>query len=139
MISNSGRLFHIDFGHFLGNFKSKLGIKRERAPFVFTPQMLSVIGGKDSQTFVNFQETCCKAYNLLRGVASSIIVPFILMKNAGIPELKAKKDIKYLEEMLHLGRSTQEAKKDFVREIKNALKTTTRQLDDMMHNLKHYT
>lgn len=28
MMTKSGHLFHIDFGHFLGNFKSKFGIKR---------------------------------------------------------------------------------------------------------------
>lgn len=28
MIKTSGHIFHIDFGHFLGNFKSKFGIKR---------------------------------------------------------------------------------------------------------------
>ena len=30
MLKKTGELFHIDFGHFLGNFKSKYGIKRER-------------------------------------------------------------------------------------------------------------
>ncbi len=33
----------IDFGHFLGNFKTKtvggIKVRRERAPFVFTPQV----------------------------------------------------------------------------------------------------
>ena len=36
-VTRAGNLFHIDFGHFLGNFKEKFGVKRERAPFVFTP------------------------------------------------------------------------------------------------------
>ena len=34
-------------GHFLGNFKKKFGIKRETAPFVFTPQFAAVLGGSD--------------------------------------------------------------------------------------------
>ena len=37
------QLFHIDFGHFLGNFKKKLGIKRERVPFVLTEDFTKVI------------------------------------------------------------------------------------------------
>lgn len=28
MLKKSGHLFHIDFGHILGNFKSKFGIER---------------------------------------------------------------------------------------------------------------
>lgn len=28
MMKRTGELFHIDFGHFLGNFKWKYGIKR---------------------------------------------------------------------------------------------------------------
>lgn len=43
MISETGHLFHIDFGHFLGNFKSKkvigIKIKREKTDFVFTNEM----------------------------------------------------------------------------------------------------
>ena len=38
-VRRQGNFFHIDFGHFLGNIKKKLGIKREKAPFIFTPQM----------------------------------------------------------------------------------------------------
>jgi phosphatidylinositol-4,5-bisphosphate 3-kinase len=40
MLTELGHLFHIDFGHFLGNFKTKLGFKRERAPFVFTEEVI---------------------------------------------------------------------------------------------------
>lgn len=39
MLTDTGHLFHIDFGHFLGNFKKKFGINRERAKFVFTEEV----------------------------------------------------------------------------------------------------
>ncbi len=55
MMTRDGRLFHIDFGHFLGNFKSKLGVKRERAPFVFTPHFSDVLGGPGAPRFVKFE------------------------------------------------------------------------------------
>lgn len=49
------QLVHIDFGHFLGNFKSKFGVKRERVPFVLTDDFIYIItkgGTKDSKEFI---------------------------------------------------------------------------------------
>ncbi len=43
MINEDGQIFHIDFGHFLGHFKKKFGINRERVPFVLTYDFLQVI------------------------------------------------------------------------------------------------
>ncbi len=43
MVNRDGKLFHIDFGHFLGHFKKKYGIKRERVPFVLTEDFAKVI------------------------------------------------------------------------------------------------
>lgn len=43
MVSKEGHIFHIDFGHFLGNFKKKFGIRRERVPFVLTEDLIKVI------------------------------------------------------------------------------------------------
>lgn len=45
------QLFHVDFGHILGNFKSKFGIKRERVPFILTYDFIHVIQeGKTGNT-----------------------------------------------------------------------------------------
>ena len=48
------QLFHIDFGHILGNFKSKFGVRRERVPFVLTDHFVHVISlgkGRDTNEF----------------------------------------------------------------------------------------
>nr|XP_028586853.1 phosphatidylinositol 4,5-bisphosphate 3-kinase catalytic subunit beta isoform isoform X2 [Podarcis muralis] len=51
MVRKNGQLFHIDFGHILGNFKSKFGIKRERVPFILTYDFIHVIQqGKTGNT-----------------------------------------------------------------------------------------
>ena len=42
-VNEDGQIFHIDFGHFLGHFKKKFGINRERVPFVLTEDFLNVI------------------------------------------------------------------------------------------------
>ena len=49
MVRKNGQLFHIDYGHILGHFKSKFGVKRERVPFVLTSDYVYVIkhGPKD--------------------------------------------------------------------------------------------
>lgn len=43
--TTEGNFLHIDFGHFLGNVKQKLGVKRERDPFVLTPEVAYFING----------------------------------------------------------------------------------------------
>jgi hypothetical protein len=45
MLCKSGHLFHIDFAHFLGNIMRFGAYKRERAPFVLTPDFVQVMGG----------------------------------------------------------------------------------------------
>ena len=44
--------FHIDFGHILGNFKSKFFIKRERTKFLLTPMMANVYSTEGKEEFL---------------------------------------------------------------------------------------
>ena len=141
MVTASGHLFHIDFGHFLGNFKSKFGINRERSPFVFTPEMAYVMRdtGNQKSTYPVFEKMCCEAYNILRTRANMFINMFILMVPAGMPELLDRRDIIYLREMLSLELSFDKADEKFIAEIKNSLNTVSRRIDNWIHNLKHKT
>ena len=71
MVTTSGNLFHIDFGHFLGNVKHfmvscsnvwhhrlvlsfKQKVKREWCPFVLTPDFIHVMGGEVRIIIVDF-------------------------------------------------------------------------------------
>ena len=48
MMRRNGQLFHIDFGHFLGNFKHKFGFRRERVPMILSSEFVDVIKARKS-------------------------------------------------------------------------------------------
>ena len=137
MLSAHGHLFHIDFGHFLGNFKSKFGIKRERAPFVFTPDFAYVLGDKGSADYDKFTKVCCQAYNVIRQHANEFVNLFQLMLSTGIPELQKAEDIDWLRECLLISKGEDEASRHFTDKIDVALKTRTTQLNNAVHILAH--
>jgi phosphatidylinositol-4,5-bisphosphate 3-kinase len=93
MLTDTGHLFHIDFGHFLGNFKTKFGIKRgfiinffilkERAKFVLTEEMAFVMGGREGDLFKKFQTDCTNAYNMVRKHGHFLINIFLMNLSAG--------------------------------------------------------
>uniref|UniRef100_A0A669CYY7 phosphatidylinositol-4,5-bisphosphate 3-kinase n=1 Tax=Oreochromis niloticus TaxID=8128 RepID=A0A669CYY7_ORENI len=100
MIRETGQLFHIDFGHFLGNFKRKLGINRERVPFILTYDFVHVIQQgrtNNSEKFERFREYCERAYKILCRNGTLFVNLFAMMKAAGLPELTSFKDIQYLK------------------------------------------
>lgn len=102
MIKKNGQLFHIDFGHILGHFKEKFGIRRERVPFVLTHDFEYVItkGQKIPSKFETFQSICEQAFLILRRHGSFIISLFAMMISTGLPELSCEKDLNYLRETL---------------------------------------
>uniref|UniRef100_H3CN55 Phosphatidylinositol 4,5-bisphosphate 3-kinase catalytic subunit gamma isoform n=1 Tax=Tetraodon nigroviridis TaxID=99883 RepID=H3CN55_TETNG len=113
MITESGNLFHIDFGHILGNYKSFMGISKEWVPFVLTPDFLYVMGTsgkKSSPNFQKFQNVCVKAYLTLRHHTNLLIILFSHFLFAGMPQLTSKEDIEYIREALTVGRSEDEAR-----------------------------
>ncbi len=129
----AGHLFHIDFGHFLGNYKSKFGIKRERAPFVFTPQYAAVIGDANSDRWNQYVRRCKAAYNVLRKNANLLINLFHMMLSTGIPELREEQDIAYLRTALSLDMSDEEAAKFIESLIYESLECKTTRVNDMVH------
>ncbi|XP_057354713.1 phosphatidylinositol 4,5-bisphosphate 3-kinase catalytic subunit beta isoform isoform X4 [Manis pentadactyla] len=140
MVKKTGQLFHIDFGHILGNFKSKFGIKRERVPFILTYDFIHVIQqGKTGNTekFGRFRQCCEDAYLILRRHGNLFITLFALMLTAGLPELTSVKDIQYLKDSLALGKSEEEALKQFKQKFDEALRESwTTKVNWMAHTVR---
>uniref|UniRef100_A0A673MW62 Phosphatidylinositol 4,5-bisphosphate 3-kinase catalytic subunit delta isoform-like n=1 Tax=Sinocyclocheilus rhinocerous TaxID=307959 RepID=A0A673MW62_9TELE len=138
MIRETGQLFHIDFGHFLGNFKSKFGINRERVPFILTYDFVHVIQEgrtNNSEKFERFRECCEQAYKILCRNGTLFVNLFALMKAAGLPELSSSKDIQYLKDSLALGKSEEEALKNFKVKFNEALRESWKtKVNWMMHS-----
>ncbi|XP_029643424.1 phosphatidylinositol 4,5-bisphosphate 3-kinase catalytic subunit beta isoform isoform X2 [Octopus sinensis] len=122
MIKTNGQLFHIDFGHILGNKKKKFGVRRERVPFVLTSHFVYVIKNGEGQNdnFQKFEENCQLAYMILRRRSHVLITLFNLMLQSGLPELSSDKDVEYLRKALALGASDQEASQQFRAKLKEA-------------------
>jgi phosphatidylinositol kinase/protein kinase (PI-3 family) len=124
MICRNGQLAHIDFGHFLGNFKSKFGVKRERVPFVLTDDFIYIItngGDRTSREFSRFKEICEDAFMKLRNHGSLFINLFSLMLSCEIPELTTPNDIYYIRDALCLSMSEEMALENFRKRMKEAI------------------
>ncbi|XP_026776867.3 phosphatidylinositol 4,5-bisphosphate 3-kinase catalytic subunit gamma isoform isoform X3 [Pangasianodon hypophthalmus] len=120
MITNQGNLFHIDFGHILGNTKSFLGVSRERVPFVLTPDFLYVMGRVNKHSslyFQRFKDTCIQAYLSLRNQSRLLVTLFSLMLLTGIPELSTAQDMRYLRNALQEDQNEEEARQHFLQQI----------------------
>ena len=89
-----------------------------------------------TENFRLFQKCCCDAYNLLRHNSNKIINLFLIMLSAGMPELQKKEEIRKLQDKLNLKSSDREAEKIFIREIKEAMTTFSRRVDNVAHNYK---
>ncbi|XP_066475481.1 phosphatidylinositol 4,5-bisphosphate 3-kinase catalytic subunit beta isoform [Tiliqua scincoides] len=140
MVRKNGQLFHVDFGHILGNFKSKFGIKRERVPFILTYDFIHVIQqGKTGNTekFGRFRQCCEEAYLILRRHGNLFITLFALMLTAGLPELTSVKDIQYLKDSLALGKNDEDALKQFKQKFDEALRESwTTKVNWMAHTVR---
>ena len=138
MVTKSGKLFHIDFAHFLGNI-IKFGVyKRERAPFVLTPEFAYVMGGEKSPGFANFKALACTIYNLLRKHSSIFISLFELMLFAGLTQLTSYDDLAYMKKsLLTAVSSDSEAYENFNKLIDESLSTKSTQLNFAIHIFAH--
>lgn len=132
MVQKDGHYFHIDFGHFMGNFKTKLGYQRENAPFHFSPACKTVL----QDCWEEFGDICVRAFNILRHNSKHLFTALTLMIGIGIPELTKPEDMEYMKNMLFLNLTDEEAGQKFLELIDTSLNSTKTLLNNIFHNLK---
>ena len=88
--------------------------------------------------FTEFESMCVKAFNILRKHSNLLTNLIVLMIPATMPELTERSHVEYLKNHLHLELSDYEAADRFIKEISECLHTISRQVDNFLHNVKHY-
>jgi len=112
-------------------------MKRETTPFVFTKEMLYVLGGAESSTFAKFVDICGTAFNILRKNAHLLSYMLLLMIPAGMPELRERRDLNHLIQSLELELTDEKAKKSFAEKVDLCLKDPFKRLDNTFHIIYH--
>ncbi|RHY89658.1 hypothetical protein DYB37_004484 [Aphanomyces astaci] len=145
MVTQQGRYFHIDFGHFLGYIKYQpvagVAWKRETTPFVFTPAMAEVFHATSKVTgrheMDRFGRTAGEAFNVVRGHMHLLVSLFLLMIPADMPELQRAQDINYVVASLYPKMTPPDAYSLFGELINKCLHDKWKSVDDVLHAWKH--
>ncbi|CAF1453833.1 unnamed protein product [Adineta steineri] len=147
MVNECGQLFHINFGHILGNFKKKYGIRRERTQLVLIDDFVRVITNNNTDTnpietreFRNFKKLCINGYRILRRQYRQIVCLFKLMMNCDLTKLNSEGDMAYLRHTfaIDLGANEQEACDRFEQVLLDSYKSSVKtRVDWVFHALHH--
>lgn len=71
LLDREGHLIHIDFGFMLSNSPGNIGF--EAAPFKLPPEYIEVLGGIDSQVFLEFKQLFREGFEAARKHCDRII------------------------------------------------------------------
>jgi phosphatidylinositol 3-kinase len=114
LISETGKLLHIDFGYILGRDPKVMP-----PPMKLSKEMIETFGGMNSDHFGEFKKECYTAYLSLRRHANLILNLFSLMVDASVPDIALEPDkiVKKIQEKFRLDISDEEA----VRYIQNVI------------------
>ena len=109
-----------------------MGIKRERAPFVFTRQFQNVLGDDNSKLYKEFKEKLKAGYNILRNNRDVIVTLLRVLLCTGIPELN-EKSLKYLEGTLAMKKKEEEAQRYLEKQLADSLDSVSTKLNFAIH------
>jgi phosphatidylinositol-4,5-bisphosphate 3-kinase len=114
-----------------------MGVRRERTPFVFTPEMAHVLGGTEGAEFQKFVDTCCTAYNIVRRHMHLLVSLLLLMVPADMPELTSRDDLNHIVTTIAPELNEQQARESFKQAIHVCLDSKFKRIDNTIHIFAH--
>jgi phosphatidylinositol 3-kinase len=136
MLTDDGRLFHIDFGYIFGRDP-----KPFPPPMKFCKEMVEGMGGYHAPAYTRFKELSCEAYNILRQSANLILNLFALLVDADITDIRffgPEKSLLKLAEKFSLQLSDEQASHAFQQLINESVTALFPQLSEVIHRYAQY-
>lgn len=126
MVSNDGRLFHIDYGFVLGQDPKPIKVSHIR----ISSEMLDALGGYQSRDYEVFKKLCDKIYNILRANVNLFICILSLFSQVkpkidGAEHFSERKIIREINRRFCPGESYQEATIILHNQIEDSTASTT--------------
>eukprot|EP01130_Rhizamoeba_saxonica_P003912 TRINITY_DN1619_c0_g1_i2.p1 TRINITY_DN1619_c0_g1~~TRINITY_DN1619_c0_g1_i2.p1 ORF type:complete len:777 (+),score=111.87 TRINITY_DN1619_c0_g1_i2:641-2971(+) len=136
MVTESGVLFHIDFGFILGQDPKVM------APYMrLTESMVNAIGGEHSERYAQFKEYCLQAYNCLRRHASLFLTLLLLIAESS-PQIDCEGShftAEQIEAMIMRrfipGQSNSEARQQLFTRLHTSKDGYAMSIHDIMHSI----
>lgn len=135
LLTDTGKLFHIDFGYILGRDPKPLP-----PPMKLSKEMVEAMGGTDSEHYNEFRKLCYTAYLHLRRNANVILNLFSLMVNANVPDIALEPDkaIKKVQDKLRLDLGDEEAVQYFKHLLDISVTAVMAALVEQFHKFAQY-
>ncbi|XP_060571535.1 phosphatidylinositol 3-kinase catalytic subunit type 3-like [Ruditapes philippinarum] len=135
LLTNSGKLFHIDFGYILGRDPKPLP-----PPMKLSKEMVEAMGGSTSDHFKDFKQHCYTAFLALRRSANLILNLFSLMVDANIPDiaLEPDKTVKKVQDKFVLHLTDEEAVAYLQNLIDESVSAMMAALVEQIHKMAQY-
>ncbi|CAF0886366.1 unnamed protein product [Rotaria sp. Silwood1] len=140
MVKKSGHLFHIDFGKYLGDTQKFGWFNRDRAPFIFTKQMLYAMsdGGTSNDAMHRFVDLCCNAFSILRQNASLLLILLSHLCSSNVPNLNSDA-VRFVYDRLAPSLNYAESITHFTELIVDSLNSTWTTLNGLIHKIAQPT
>ncbi|KAK3017117.1 hypothetical protein RJ639_006967 [Escallonia herrerae] len=135
LLTDDGRLFHVDFGFILGRDP-----KPFPPPMKLCKEMVEAMGKAESQYYTRFKSYCCEAYNILRKSSNLILNLFHLMAGSNIPDIASdpEKGILKLQEKFRLDLDDEECIHFFQDLINESVSALFPQMVETIHRWAQY-